>query len=244
MKIIGVIPARYASSRFPGKPLIEIAGVPLVIRVARKVEEALDKENTYIATDDDRIKKLAEDYGYNTVMTSSDHYTGTDRLYEVSQKVKADIIINVQGDEPVINPDDILRIAEVKKSNMDMVINGYYPISDTEDPKSVNIPKVVISSTEQLIYMSRLAVPGFKDADKAPDEYYKQVCIYAFTAEELELFGTQTNKAPCENSEDIEILRFLDLGYPVKMVKTSGVSLAVDTPEDVETVEKFISDNE
>ena len=107
MKIIGVIPARYQSSRFPGKPLVELNGIPMIIRVAKIVEKAINKENTYIATDDNRIKDLVESYGFKVVMTSSDCLTGTDRVYDFSKQIKADIYINVQGDEPFIRPIDI-----------------------------------------------------------------------------------------------------------------------------------------
>ena len=113
-EIIGVIPARYKSSRFPGKPLQKILGKPMIIHVAEKVEQALGRENTIIATDDVRISEVVKSYGYQFIMTSENHKTGTDRLYEVSQKIEAKIYINIQGDEPVINPDDILKIAEHK----------------------------------------------------------------------------------------------------------------------------------
>jgi len=239
-KIVGIIPARYASSRYPGKPLVEVCGKPLVIHVCEKVEAALGKEATFVATDDENIKEVVESFGYNVVMTHSNHPTGTDRLYEVSMKLDADIYINVQGDEPVVNPDDIIKIAEVKKQNPEFVINGMFPINmETEDANSVNIPKLVVNRNDDLIYMSRLPVPGFKDASKKPT-YLKQICIYAFTKQELELYGENGGKELIESYEDIEILRFLELGHKVKMVMMSGESLAVDVPEDVERVENFI----
>jgi 3-deoxy-manno-octulosonate cytidylyltransferase (CMP-KDO synthetase) len=239
-KILGIIPARFNSSRFPGKPLVDICGKPLVIHVCEKVEAALGKEATFVATDDEKIKEVVEDYGYNVMMTHSNHPTGTDRLYEVSMKLDADIYINIQGDEPLVNPEDILKIAEEKRQNPDFVINGMFPINlETEDPNSVNIPKLVVNRNNYLVYMSRLPVPGIKDTSKKPT-YLKQICIYAFTKQELKLYGENGGKELIESFEDIEILRFLELGHKVKMVMMSGESLAVDLPEDVERVENFI----
>jgi 3-deoxy-manno-octulosonate cytidylyltransferase (CMP-KDO synthetase) len=238
MKIIGVIPARYQSSRFPGKPLVELNGVPMIIRVAKIVEKAINKENTYIATDDNRIKDLAESYGFKVVMTPSDCLTGTDRVYDFSKQIKADIYVNVQGDEPLLNPQDIQKIIDTKKENMNSVINGMCSLAPDEDPHNVNIPKVVTNKFNDLLYMSRLALPGIKSLkiDNKPD-YKKQVCIYAFNQEELKAFGIQKKKAVFERFEDIEILRFFDLNIPIKMVETSGSSLAVDVLEDVTKVE-------
>jgi 3-deoxy-manno-octulosonate cytidylyltransferase (CMP-KDO synthetase) len=238
MKIVGVIPSRYQSSRFPGKPLVDLNGVPMIIRVAKIVEKTLGKENTYIATDDDRIKDVVESHGFKVVMTSSDCLTGTDRVYDFSKQVKANIYINVQGDEPLLNHEDIQKIIDLKKENMSSVINGMCSLASDEDPHNVNIPKVVTNKFNDLLYISRLAVPGIKSTKKnhQPD-YKKQVCIYAFNQEEIKAYGNQREKSVLERFEDIEILRFFDLNIPVKMLETSGSSLAVDVLEDVAKVE-------
>lgn len=238
MKIVGVIPARYQSSRFPGKPLVDLNGIPMIIRVAKIVEKTLGKENTYIATDDIRIKEVVEFNGFKAVMTSSCCLTGTDRVYDFSKQIKADIYVNIQGDEPLLNYEDIQKIIDIKKKNMNSVINGMCSLTSDEDPHNVNIPKVITNKFNDLLYMSRLAVPGIKtvDKDNLPD-YKKQVCIYAFTLKELELFGSQKSKTYFEGFEDIEILRFFDLNIPIKMVETSGSSLSVDVLEDVVKVE-------
>ena len=235
-EVVGVIPARYKSSRFPGKPLISILGKPMIIHVAEKVEQALGKENTIIATDDDRIANVGKEYGFTVVMTSDQHKTGTDRLAEVASKVDAKIYINIQGDEPVVNPQDIKKVYEIKKANPDCVINGYGPLLEDEDPFSVNIPKVVFDINKKLLYMSRLAVPGIKGSNQTPN-YYKQICIYGFSKLELELFNSLDTKTYLESFEDIEILRFLEMGVSVKMVLCENNSIAVDVPEDVEKVE-------
>jgi len=240
MRVIGVIPARYQSSRFPGKPLVMINKLPMVIRVARQAELALGREQVYIATDDERIATVCNDFGYQAVMTSPDCKTGTDRLAEFARQVEADIYINIQGDEPVVDPADILKIAGAKKANFHLVINGMCPLLPHEAPENPHIPKVVTAGGGQLLYMSRLPVPGIKDPATGKPRYKKQVCIYAFNKAELALYASYARKADCELYEDIEILRFLDAGVGVLMVETSGHSMAVDTPEDVLLVEAFL----
>jgi len=235
MKAIGVIPARYKSSRFPGKPLVDLLGKPMIIWVCELVEQALGKENTYVATDDDRIAQVVNEYGYTTVMTSPNNLTGTDRLAEVSRSIDADIYINIQGDEPMIDPADITKVKQVKQENPDTIINAMTKITADEDPSSVNLPKVITALNNDLIYMSRLAIPGNKSGEQHGD-YFKQVCIYAFTKEELALFASRDTKTPLENHEDIEILRFLEMGKKIKMVEVSKSSLAVDVPSDLEKV--------
>jgi len=241
MKVVGVIPARYKSTRFPGKPLIRLNGVPMVIRVARIVEQALGKENTYVATDDIQIKNTVESYGFKSVMTSEDCLTGTDRVYCFSKKIDADIYINVQGDEPLLDYMDIVKIVDIKKQNFNHVVNGMCPFSKGENPDSLNIPKVIVNKNNTLIYMSRLPIPGVKSIEHAGfQEFKKQVCIYAFNKNELEAFGSMATKAECEKFEDIEILRFFDLDIPVKMVETAKSSLAIDVIDDVSKVEAVL----
>lgn len=238
MKVVGVIPARYKSSRFPGKPLIRLNGVPMVIRVARIVEKALGKENTYVATDDIQIKELVEEYGFNAVMTSESCLTGTDRVFDFSKQITADIYVNVQGDEPLLDYREILKIIEVKKQNYNYVVNGMCVFNKDEDPNSLNIPKVIVNKDNDLIYMSRLPIPGIKSIDhKGHQEFRKQVCIYAFNKKELKAFGEMKSKAEVEKFEDIEILRFFDLNIKIRMVSTKNSSLAVDVIEDVKKVE-------
>lgn len=237
MRIIVIIPARYKSSRFPGKPLVRLLGKPMIQWVAELSARAVGRENVYVATDDKRISDTVNGMGYSSVMTSDTCLTGTDRLTEVAQKVEADIYINVQGDEPLVDPSDILKIINAKKKHPNEVINGYAVISRTEDPNNINIPKVIFSEHKRLVYMSRSALPGYKEKSNAPTEYYKQVCIYAFSRQELLDFGYYGKKSNLEFSEDIEIIRFLEWNQPILMVKTRPGSLAVDVPEDVKKVE-------
>jgi 3-deoxy-manno-octulosonate cytidylyltransferase (CMP-KDO synthetase) len=235
-----IIPARYKSTRFSGKPLIHLLGRPMILWVAELSEIAVGKSNVYIATDDNRIKEEVERSGFKAVMTSNNALTGTDRIAEASDKIKADIYINVQGDEPLINPQDILKILDNKIKNMNSVINGFCWISNQEDPKSVNIPKVITNEKNELVYMSRLPLPGFKEDKFMPLKYKKQVCIYAFTKDELDAFRNFGQKSKLEKSEDIEILRFFELNKKILMTETKFGSLAVDVPEDVARVEKAL----
>ncbi|MDD3444501.1 MAG: 3-deoxy-manno-octulosonate cytidylyltransferase [Zavarzinia sp.] len=232
-----IIPARYASSRFPGKPLVPILGKPMILWVAELSARAVGRDHVYVATDDARIAAVVEGAGFNTLLTSSGALTGTDRLAEAAAKIDYDIYINVQGDEPLVDPEDIRRCIDEKRRRPDHVINGFCWLSPQEVPSSPNIPKVVMNESGRLLYMSRSVVPGFKDQKQAPKGYRKQVCIYGFSRAELEAFAGFGRKSEVEASEDIEILRFLELGIGVQMYETKPGSLAVDAPEDVAAVE-------
>lgn len=209
----------------------------MILWVADVAAKAVTAENVYVATEDQRIASVVTAAGYNAVMTSSNALTGTDRLAEAAEKIDADIYINVQGDEPLVDAGDIIKIADCKQANMNMVVNGFSWLSNLEDPANVNIPKVITTESNRLVYMSRTPLPGFKDAANKPEGYRKQVCIYAFTKKELERFARFGRKSVLEQSEDIEILRFLELETDVLMVETRPGSLAVDVPEDVAPVE-------
>jgi len=240
MKTVIIIPARFKSSRFPGKPLTSILGKPMILWVAEICAKALPIEFVYIATDDLRIKEVVEEAGFNVVMTSKKALTGTDRIADAANQIDADIYINVQGDEPLLNPNDILSIIDIKKKYPNEVINGYCKINDNENPESLNIPKVVFNENNQMLYMSRHLIPGTKSKQIKPPHYFKQVCIYAFNKNELLDFVNFGRKGTIEYYEDIEILRFLDIGSKIRVVETMGSSLAVDVPEDVKKVEEAI----
>ena len=240
MKVIIVIPARYSSSRFPGKPLVKLLGKPMMIWVAELSSKAVGKENVYIATDDNQIQKTVIEMGYNVVMTSENCLTGTDRLAEVANKIEADIYINVQGDEPLVDPKDIQKVIDLKKKYPNEIINGYTMMEKDEDPKSLTKPKIIFTEDKRMVYISRQPLPGFKDQKYNSKVYYKQVCIYAFNREELLTFGSFGRKSKLEESEDIEIIRFLEWGKTIRLVETQSGSLAVDEPKDVEKVEKIL----
>ena len=237
MKSIIVIPARFKSSRFPGKPLAKILDKPMIQWVAELSAKVVSRENVYIATENTKIFNAVTELGYEAIMTSEKCLTGTDRLAEIAKKVKADIYVNVQGDEPMVKPKDIQKIIDAKKKYPDDVINGYTRIEKDEDTNSINIPKVIFTDDKRLVYISRKALPGFKEKKNEPQVYYKQVCIYAFNRQELLTYGSYGRKSILEQSEDIEILRFLEWDKTIRLVQTSSGSLAVDEARDIEKVE-------
>lgn len=214
----------------------------MIIWVAELTAKVLNKENVFVATDDKRIVDAVNDHGFNAVLTSDLALTGTDRVWEVAKQIEADMYINVQGDEPLLEPSDIHKIIAAKERFPKEVINGMCPIAKDEDPKNVNIPKVVTTEDLHLIYMSRSPIPASKSTEAFSKTFWKQVCIYAFSKKELKLFGEFGRKSYLEDLEDIEILRFLEVGIPVRMVKVSGNSRAVDVPEDVRAVEVLLKD--
>ena len=238
MRSCVIIPARYKSSRLPGKPLICLLGKPMIIWVAEIASKAVGISNVFIATDDIRIANTVKENGYKHIMTSSFCLTGTDRVAEASLGLNYDIFVNVQGDEPLVSPSDILRCIDYKIEYKDHIINSFHPINKDQDPSSRNIPKVVVNNSEDLIYISRSLIPGFKDISCKTYSYLKQVCIYGYTKKELLNFFEFGGKSKIEESEDIEILRFFELGHQIKMFKSKTNSLSVDIIEDVEKVEK------
>tara|TARA_B100001250_G_scaffold226032_1_gene193907 strand:+ start:586 stop:1323 length:738 start_codon:yes stop_codon:yes gene_type:complete len=239
MRFCVIIPARYKSSRLPGKPLIDLLGKPMIIWVAEIASQAVGISNVFIATDDNRIANAVNQKGYKYIMTSSSCLTGTDRVAEASLGLKNyDIFVNVQGDEPLVSPKDILRCIDHKINHKGHIINSYNLIDENQDPSSINIPKVVINDAEDLIYISRSLVPGFKDFKYKINSYLKQICIYGYNKKELLSFLEYGGKSEIEKSEDIEILRFFELGHPVKMFKAHNNSLSVDVVEDIEKVER------
>lgn len=237
MKTVIVIPARYHSSRFPGKPLVKILDKPLLEWVISPCIESVGKSNVFVATDDSRIESFCNSIGINAVITSKDCLTGSDRVAEASKYIKSDIYINVQGDEPLITSSDILRIIEVKKRNFNKVVNGYCLIKNSDDYENINVPKVVVNEKNKLIYISRAAIPSSKSGKSS---CFRQVCIYAFNKDELLNFNNFSRKSNLENIEDIEILRFFELKHEILMVNLEASTLAVDVPDDINKIEFFL----
>lgn len=234
-----IIPARYGSSRYRGKPLVKILKREMVLRVADICSKVVDKKNLFIATDSKKIANVVKKAKYNVSMTSSRCLTGTDRVAEASKKLNSKIYINVQGDEPTINPNDIKKIIKAKKKFPNHVICGYDKVHKFEDPSSINLPKVVVNEKQELIYISRALIPGSKKKVKGY-QYLKQVCIYAFNKKELKMFSLKNRKGKIESMEDIEILRFFDVGVKIKMIRLNSNSVAVDEKKDVIKAEKLL----
>lgn len=238
MEIKLVIPARYKSSRFPGKPLAEIAGTPMIRRVYEQCSKAFERTGIYVATDSPEISAYCTGQGIQVVMTSEHCLTGTDRVAEVAQKISGDIFINVQGDEPVFNPEDIQHLLEAVEKDPDKVYAGFTAITSEEELRNTSVPKIVFSHQHKLLYTSRSPIPGNKKADFRFG--YRQVCAYAFPRKALEKFTETNAKGPLEKTEDLELLRFLELDFPVYMVQMSAQSIPVDHPEDVAKVEAYL----
>jgi 3-deoxy-manno-octulosonate cytidylyltransferase (CMP-KDO synthetase) len=239
-KISLIIPARYNSSRFPGKPLALILNKELILWVLEVCLKAVSKKFITVATDDKRIFNFVKFKKFNVLMTPKNCLTGTDRIAFASKKINAEIYINVQGDEPLINPADIKLIINVKKKFPSYVICGCVKLKKNEKKKNLNIPKVIFNEKNELIYISRNLIPGSKNENLEID-FYKQVCIYAFNKDELNQFFRFSRKSKLESIEDIEILRFFEINKKIKMIEFKNQSLAVDTKQDIRKIEKFIN---
>lgn len=226
-----VIPARYRSSRLPGKPLVDIDGIPMIVRTAQRCLQVLPREQIIVATDDERIAEVCSAAGFRVEMTRDDHLTGGDRVAEVARRIPARTIINVQGDEPVFNPDDIRTIITAARTNRDRVLTGYCPLAahEWEDTK---FPRLVFGLQKQLIYIGRAQVPGSHDGTFRFG--YRHVCVYAYPPDLLEAFAAVQQRTPLEAVEDHEIMRFLEMGLPVEVVELSSESVAVDRPSDID----------
>jgi 3-deoxy-manno-octulosonate cytidylyltransferase (CMP-KDO synthetase) len=239
MKSVVIIPARYASSRFPGKPLVDIRGKSLIRRTWERCRLVLADTDIFVATDDSRIAEHCVENGMQHIMTSSDCLTGTDRVKEASDQIDADIYLDVQGDEPLINPDDITAIMIVAENSPGAVINGMCKIEDEAEFRSPMIPKVLAAPDGRLLYMSRAPVPSNKSNEFRGA--MRQVCVMAFDKNALDAFSSVKEKTPLEAIEDLEVLRFLEMGFDVKMVEVTSQSIAVDSPEDVIKVEAVLA---
>ncbi len=238
MKVIGIIPARYKSSRFPGKPLAIIQGKPMIWWVYQQALKVTEFESVYVATDDDRIREVCEIENMNVIMTSDTHQTGTDRIGEVAQLIQADLYVNIQGDEPLIEPDTIRAaiLPFIEDPNL-QVTNLMTKISDPVDVVNFTVPKVIAGIDGRGVYLTRSAAPYPKG--NINFYYYKQVCVYGFKPEALS-FYCQTIRGPIEQIEDIEILRFIERGIFVKFIEVNSETIAVDTPNDLKKVNEFL----
>lgn len=237
MKIVGVIPARYASSRFPGKPLADIHGKPMIWWVYRQAKKVPEFDEVYVATDDKRIADAVEEFGGKVIVTSDRHATGTDRVAEVAEKVPADWYVNIQGDEPLLAPETIQAVLPGKNECTAEIINLMAKITDPVDAINPTVPKVIAAESGRGVYLTRSMSPFPKGSIEY--SYYKQVCVYAFTPAALEFFKNAP-RGKIERIEDIEILRFIENGHFVQFYEVDGSSVAVDTQNDLERVRELL----
>lgn len=238
-KIIGVIPARYASSRFPGKPLMDICGKPMVKWVYDEALKVKELDEVYVASEDDRVLAPLRELGVNVIKTKSTHSTGTDRVVEVSENIEGDIFCVLMGDEPLIRAEDISKLVNtVVETGVDagmLMIKFTNPV-DAINPTTI---KLALNSNNEVIFMSRAPIPFPKGITGYP--LYKNVGTYIFTRSSLELFKNNP-VGRIEEIEELEMLRVIEQHKIVSAVEASNKSLSVDTPKDLEVVRKMMKE--
>lgn len=239
MKSIVVIPARYASTRLPGKPLAEIAGRPLIRHVYERAAQARGIEAVLVATDDARIAEAVRAFGGRVAMTASTHRTGTDRVAEAARAFDADVVVNVQGDEPLIPSEVIERVAgALAEGEPAAMASAMTRVRSQEERDSPSVVKVVTDRQGYALYFSRYPIPFVRDAgvEHVP---FKHLGIYAYRRAFLEEF-TRLEPTPLECLESLEQLRALEHGHRIRMIETDYDPVSVDTPEDLERVRRLI----
>ena len=244
---IGIIPARYASTRFPGKPLVDIHGKSMIQRVYEQcVKSQLDR--VVVATDDQRIIDHVRAFGGEVVRTASTHISGTDRIAEAAKNLDLapdSIVINIQGDEPFIDPDDIRKLGNCFDNEATQIATLVKKIDDTETLFNPNSPKVVLGAKGQALYFSREAIPHLKGIEKelwlSQGTYFQHIGIYGFQYDVLQKITTLKSSA-LEQSEGLEQLRWVENGYAIQTAETQADGVAVDSPEDLKRIDdKFFS---
>ena len=235
-----VIPARLKSTRLENKPLLDICGKSMIERTFRRAEKIVDTNKIFIATDSKEIERECVNFSNNVYLTSKECLTGTDRIVELINEIDSKTYINMQGDEPIMPVKNIDLIVKASIKYPNLIINGYSKIYDAVDFQNLSIPKVVFSSKENLLYMSRSPIPGNKNGSFC--NAYKQICLYSYPKKILQKVKNDfKQKSFLEDIEDIEILRFLENDLKIKMIKMSKNTVAVDTPQDLKRVREIIS---
>lgn len=249
MKFIGIIPARYASTRFPAKPLALLGGKTVIQRVYEQVTGVLDE--AYVATDDERIEQAVKEFGGKVVMTSVNHKSGTDRCYEAYTKVGSgyDVVVNIQGDEPFIQPSQLEAIKNCfndPSTDIATLVKPFTSADGFEALENVNSPKVVVNKNMNALYFSRSIIPYQRNKDKADwlagHTYYKHIGLYAYRAEVLKQI-TSLPQSSLELAESLEQLRWLENGYSIKVGISEVETIGIDTPQDLARAEEFLKEH-
>ncbi|MDR3046642.1 MAG: 3-deoxy-manno-octulosonate cytidylyltransferase [Bacteroidales bacterium] len=238
MKIIGVIPARYNSSRFEGKPLADICGKPMIWWVYQQAKKVKEFSAVFVATDDERIEKVCQDYGIEVLMTASTHKTGTDRVAEVARQVGGDLFVNIQGDEPLIEPKMIQQVIEIFKDESVYFGTLKKEIKDRDAIQDMNTVKVVTDLKGDALYFSRSAIPSNIKNGKVT-RTYKHIGIYAYKRDFLFKYTTLP-QTELEISESLEQLRAVEHGYKLRVHETEFETIGVDMPEHIAFVEDIL----
>lgn len=240
LQAIGVIPARYASVRFPGKPLADLGGKPLVEHVYRRGRMARTLDRLLVATDDERILRAVQDFGGEAVLTSPEHATGTDRLAEVARGHTADLYVNIQGDEPLVDSRDIDALVECLRSEPEVEMATLRRIIEEErDLSSPHVVKVVADASGRALYFSRSPIP-YRREDTGVG-VYRHLGLYGYRRDLLLEFA-RTPSGGLERAEGLEQLRVLEMGRRIRVLDACGVSIGVDVPEDLERVRALLND--
>ena len=246
MKFTGIIPARYASSRFPGKPLALLGGKPVIQRVYEQVSAVLD--DAYVATDDERIFQTVEGFGGKAVMTRTDHKSGTDRIEEAVEKLgcQADVIVNVQGDEPFIQRSQIESVCRCFDDPDTQIATLGKPFESVEAMKNPNSPKIVLDNRQCAMYFSRSVIPFIRGVEEGEwllhYPFLKHLGLYAYRREVLAEL-TRLPQSSLEKAESLEQLRWPQNGYRIKVGLTDVETVGIDTPQDLERAEAFLKAN-
>jgi 3-deoxy-manno-octulosonate cytidylyltransferase (CMP-KDO synthetase) len=241
MKTIAIIPARMGSSRFPGKPIAPLMGRPMIEHVYHRVAMSKMLSDVIVATCDDEIRRAVEGFGGKAVMTADTHERASDRIAEAAKGLDADVIVMVQGDEPMTHPDMIDEAVTPFTHDAGIhCVNLTKAIIDEEDFRNPNTIKVVMDSNKQALFMSRQPIPHAKESAYRPGDAFKQVCIIPFTPDALQNFSA-LSPTPLEIAESIDMMRFIEHGVGVQMVETKFDSHAVDTAEDLALVEQLLT---
>lgn len=243
MKFLGIIPARFASSRFPGKPLVDIEGQTMIQRVYEQVKKSKKITKVIVATDDQRIASEVRSFGGNVVMTSETHQSGTDRCAEViNHNREYDVVINIQGDEPFINPEQIDLLAACFENPQTKIATLVKEIETSEELFNLNIPKVVRNVCGEAIYFSRQTIPFLRGVNQEQwlekQKFYKHIGIYAYQADTLRAL-TRLPVSRLEEAEALEQLRWIENGYAIQTAVTTHETVAVDTKEDLDKILKL-----
>ncbi|MGB4774456.1 MAG: 3-deoxy-manno-octulosonate cytidylyltransferase [Daejeonella sp.] len=245
--ILGIIPARFASTRFPGKPLIDIAGKSMIQRVYEQAKKTKSLSKVIVATDDQRIVDHVLSFGGEVIMTSAQHQSGTDRCAEIAEKHPGfDIFINIQGDEPLINPEQIDLLGKCFNEPEVQLATLIKKINTTEELNNPNTPKVIVNNHKQAIYFSRTPIPFLRGIENAEwlkhQEYFKHIGIYAYRSKTLSAI-TKLPVSNLEKAESLEQLRWIENGFVIQTALTTIESQAIDTPEDVEKILQQLKNN-
>lgn len=234
-RAVVVIPARFGSTRLPGKPLLSDTGKPLIQHVYEQVRQARGLSEVIVATDDERIRVAVEGFGGRAVLTSPTHTCGTERVAEVARGLQADIVVNVQGDEPELPPKDLEQLVRLLADEREAPMATLaYPSEDPEVYRSPSVVKVVVDARGYALYFSRSPVPFYRETRSGPPRFLKHLGVYAYRREFL-LALTRLPPTPLEQAEKLEQLRALEHGYRIRVGLASRDSLGIDTPEEYRT---------